>query len=406
MTIDIRLATESDVEGYFAQLALGFHRSFTPGEVSFMRQTIDVTRTRVAHDGTRVVGTLRSVPTEFTVPGPRVVRASALTNVTVAPTHRRRGILTDMITRDLTDSAARGEVVSILIASEFPIYGRFGYGPAIDSAGYRIETTGLRAIAPRDGHVELSDLATLRVDGPQVYERFRLRQPGSIERPDWWWDRFTRQVTFDGLEPHKGFCARYYSPDGTVEGYVVCQGAMDAPDMRHRGVLTVNELIAATPRAYRALWTFCSEIDLLSSVVAVNRAVDEPIGRLFDDARAVHVTHVHDFVWIRILDVVAALEGRGYSTDGHLVLEITDDLALAGGRYELDVSGGRAHCSPTNAPADLVLPVGALGSLYAGDVSVSSLVTAGVLDEPTPAVLARADAMFRSPRRSWCATWF
>lgn len=406
MTNDVRLATARDLDGYSAQLGLSFHRRFSAGEAEFMGRTFDFDRTRVAMDGSRVVGTLRSWTTEFTVPGPHVVRASALTNVTVAPTHRRRGILTEMITQDLRDSAARGEAIGILIASEYPIYGRFGYGPAIENAGYRIDTTGLHAVAAVEGNVELSDLATLRVDGPAVYEQFRTSQPGSIERHDWWWDRLTRQIAFEGLEPRKGFCARYVAPDGTVEGYVLCSGNVDAPDMRHVGVLTVDELIAATPRAYRALWIFCTNVDLLTTVVAADRAVDEPIGLLFDNARAVHLTHTHDFIWIRILDVVTALEGRSFSAPGRVVLDVADDMGFANGRFILENGPDGPRCTETTDVADLRLSVAALGSVYAGDVSLSALATAGWVEVINDAALETADAMFRSPRRAWCATWF
>lgn len=406
VTIDVRLATAGDLDAYFEQLALGFHSRPSPAELASHRQALDLDRTRIALDGSRIVGTLRSWSTEFTVPGPRVVQASALTQVTVAPTHRRQGILTRMISEDLADSAARGEAVGILIASEYPIYGRFGYGPAIQNAGYRIETTGIRPIAPIEGRIEIGDWESLRVDGPAVYERFRVSQPGSIERSARWWERITRQIPAEGVDAKKGFCVRYVSPDESVEGYAVCSGALDAPDMRHKGVLTVEELIAVTPRAYRALWTFCAEVDLLTGVVAANRAVDEPIGLLFDDARAVRQTHVFDFIWIRILDAVAALEGRAYAAHGRVVLAVDDPMGFAHGRYALESGPDGVRCAPSNEEPGLELSAAALGSIYAGDVSVSTLVRAGWIRVRDPDALPCADAMFHSPSRAWCSTWF
>jgi predicted acetyltransferase len=406
VAIDVRLASESDLDGYYDELSLGFHFRPSPAELAVYRESLDLSRTRVAVDGPRVVATLHSWPTEFTVPGPRVVRASALTQVTVAPTHRRQGILTRMITQDLAESAGRGEALSILIASEYPIYGRFGYGPAIENAGYQIETTGLRRTASLEGRVEVSNWESLRIDGPALYERFRLSQPGSIERRPHWWGRLTRQLPVEGADSKHAFCVRHVAPDGTVEGYAVCSGSLEAPDMRHKGVLTVEELIAATPRAYRALWTFCAEVDLLTSVVAPNRAVEEPIGMLFHDARAVRQTHVFDFIWIRILDAVAALGGRDYGAHGRVVLGIDDPMGFAHGRYMLDVGPDGARCTETDRTPDLQLAVAALGSVYAGDVSVSSLVKAGWITVINPEVLPVADAMFRSASRSWCATWF
>jgi predicted acetyltransferase len=208
------------------------------------------------------------------------------------------------------------------------------------------------------------------------------------------------------MEPRKGFCARYVAPDGTLEGYVVCEGKMDAPDMRHRGVLTVNELISSSDRAYRALWKFCTDVDLLSEVHASNRAVGEPIGQLFNNARAAQQIHVHDFIWIRILNVVAALEGRSYDAFGRIVLEVTDPLSIAPGRYELTVDADGVRCSVTTAEADIGMPISTLGAIYAGDMSLLTLATAGKLDVINPSALQITAAMFLSPSRSWCATWF
>ncbi len=406
VTLEFRLAEASDMDGYFAQAARSFHRQASRAEIEHFSATFDLARTRVAVDDGRIIATLRSQATQFTVPGPRTIPASALTNVSVAATHRRQGILSTLIAEDLRDSAARGEVLSILIASEYPIYGRYGYGPAIESASYRIDTTGLSYVAPEEGHVEISDLATLRREGPVVYERCRTSQPGAIERDDAWWDLFTRVVTFEGVEPRKGFCARYVAPDGTVEGYLVCEGKMDAPDMRHEGVLTVNELMSATPRAYRALWKFCTDVDLLTHVVASNRAVGEPIGRLFDNARGVHQTNSFDFIWIRILDVVAALEGRSYTGTGRVVLEVDDDMGIAAGRFELNVDSSGARCSPTTEDAELRMPISALGSIYVGDVPLASLVTAGAVQVLSADAANVAARIFRSTTPSWCATWF
>lgn len=406
MTIEYRLATAEDMNGYFAQAARAFHRQSPQGEIDHFSSTFDFARTRVAIDNNVIVGTLRSWPSEFTVAGPRTIPVSALTNVTVSATHRRQGILTSMIVGDLRDSAARGEFASILIASEYPIYGRYGYGAAIENAAYRIETTGLTYVAPSEGRVEICDISELRHDAPAIYERHRLSQPGAIERGNDWWDRFCRIVNFDGMEPHKGFCARYVAPDGSLEGYLVCEGKLVGPDMRHRGVLTVHELMSSSDRAYRALWKFCTDVDLLVEVTASNRAVEEPIGHLFTNARAVQQIHVHDFIWIRLLDVVAALEARTYDVFGTVVLDILDPLDIAQGCYELIVDADGASCKKTTQQPDIRMNISVLGAIYAGDTSLASLATAGEIELLNPAALALATSIFKTSTRSWCATWF
>jgi predicted acetyltransferase len=367
---------------------------------------VDLARTRGAFDGGAVVGTLRSFATELTVPGPSVVPASALTNVTVAPTHRRRGLLTAMITEDLHDSADRGEAMSILIASEYPIYGRFGYGAAADAARYEVIHDQARFIQPSRGTVELVDLPTLRKEAPPVYERFRAVQPGSIQRGDDWWDRATRQTPVPGAEPRKGFQVIYRSAAGEVDGFLLYEGKLDMEDMRKRGMLTIEELTAVTPDAYQALWAFSCGVDLVTKSIAANRSIDEPLPLLLEDGRAVRLLGQHDFLWVRILNVTAALGGRLYGDEGKLVVEVIDDLGLASGRFELESGAQGASCTSTVAEPDLIVPIATLGAAYLGGRSWARLQSAALVTECKPGAVARADRMFLTARAPWSTTWF
>ena len=141
------------------------------------------------------------------MPGGALVPVAALTNVTVRSTHRRQGLLTRMLTPDLAASAERGEVGGILIAAEYPIYGRFGYGPAAEHATMTVDARAAVFGERKAGSVHLADLGELRKIGPALYETFRRRQPGSISRPDLWWDRTCRVLTWAGQEPDKSFVA-------------------------------------------------------------------------------------------------------------------------------------------------------------------------------------------------------
>jgi predicted acetyltransferase len=182
MDLGVRTIEAPEIRSWAQCMGVGFLFTVADGYPEYLLGDVDLERTWGAFDGERVVGTLRSFPTAFTVPGPAEVPVAALTNVTVAPTHRRQGLLTAMITADLRATADREEPVGILIASEYPIYGRFGYGPAIEGSGYSVDLASARFRRPGNGSVELVDLPMLRREAPGLYERFRLAQPGSIER--------------------------------------------------------------------------------------------------------------------------------------------------------------------------------------------------------------------------------
>jgi predicted acetyltransferase len=406
MSVVVRLVNDAEYAAWLDQLGLAFFHHHKPGVSDYYLSISEPGRSRGAFDGDAVVGSLRSFGTELTTPGPRGVRASALTAVSVAPTHRRRGVLRRMITEDLEESKGRGEVVSVLLASEYPIYGRFGYGPATEYAVYEVSTTDLRFLAPCEGSLELVDLAALRKHAPPIFERFRTTQPGSIGRDDAWWDRWTRQVEVPGEEPRKEFQAVYRGKSGELEGYVSYGGKIEWTQKPARGTVTIEEMVATTPAAYQALWEFCFNVDLATTTVAPNRSVDEVLPFLVDDARKVRLTTRTDFLWVRILDACAALSGRQYFDDGRLVLEVSDDLSLASGRYAISASGASSTCDPTDEAPHLTVPVRALGSAYLGGVSFAKLAAAGLAREHVVGALALADRMFLAARSPWCTTYF
>lgn len=407
MPSEVRTIEAGEIDAWARQRAVGFLGHAPPeGTGEFLLGTVDLGRTWAAFDGGAVVGTLRSFATELTVPGPAGVPAAALTNVTVAPTHRRRGLLSRMIAEDLRRSAERGEAVGILIASEYPIYGRFGYGPAVEGATYSVSTAGIDFRSAPEGSVELVELAELRKLGPAVYERARAAQPGAIGRDDGWWDRSLHQVAVPGTEPVKGYQVLYRSPAGEPEGFARYEAKQEWEGMSPQGTLQLGELTAASPAAYQALWAYCAGVDLLSTIEASTRPVDEVLPLLVHDARLVRQTHRYDFVWVRVLDTVAALGSRRYGCEGRLVLEVVDPDGFAGGRFVLEGGPAGAACTAAAGAPHLTLPVQALGSIYLGGIAPSRLRAAGRLDEHATGAVALADAMFCTPRAPWCATWF
>jgi len=403
---EVRAIDGAEAEAWLRQLSHAFFMQPTDGPPEYFLAHADLSRCFGAFDGTAVVGTLRSFANELTVPGRAAVPVSALTMVSVASTHRRHGILTEMITTDLRDSASRGEVASILLASEYPIYSRFGYGPATQRARFDIATVGLRFLPESSGSVEIIDLSAMRTLAPPLFERFRASQHGAIGRSEAWWDRMTGVTTSPGSEPFKGTQAVYRAPSGELEGYVTYDGKMQWEQFPLSATMTVHELVATTPDAYLGLWEYCCSVDLQNAVVAPTRVPDEVLGLLVADARRVKLAEVSDFLWVRLLDTPSALSARTYEGAGRLVVEVVDDLGFAGGRFALEGDESGATCSPTTQSAELTISVADLGAAYLGLGTWTRLAAAGRVDEHVHGAVARAEAMFRTAREPWCTTFF
>lgn len=362
-------------------------------------------RTWGALDGGRFVGTLRSFPTPLTVPGGSVP-ASAVSAVTVTPTHRRRGLLTRMMTADLRAAAERGETVAILIASEFGIYGRFGFGPATEQVTYDVDKLRAQLVRRPAGSVELVEPTVLRGQAPQVYERHRATTPGAIARDGRWWDRRLGITPLPGHEPGARFFARSCDADGATTGYLGYHIDQRWADNLPSHTLVVDELMGASPEASARLWAYCLDVDLVIRVRSESRGPAEVLPWLLRDGRAAHQHLRTDALWLRLLDPAAALAARRYPLAGGLVLELHDALGLAAGRLALDAGPDGTTCAPTTRSPDLTLDVRVLSSAYLGGHALRVLADAGLVDEHRSGAVDTADALLRSPVAPWCATGF
>ena len=412
--IDIRPLTEGDVPEWSRAMRTGFLRSpgVSDAEVADRESYIDPARTLGAFDGGRCVATFRSFAQEITAVGGAAVPADAVTNVTVSPTHRRRGLLSRMMARDLTAARERGDVVATLIAAEYPIYGRFGFGPAAWTAEWTVDV--LRAgVDPRwsgpedGGRIELVDPGEVRKAGPELFDRVRRAQPGAVDRDERWWQVNTGGLVLEGSSWTEPFFAVYRSADGVVDGLVSYTADDRWGDSKQPlNTATVNWLIAATPRAERALWHYLCSIDWITAVKSGRRAPDDLLPLYLPDPRAARITTLADWLWVRVLDVVRALEARTYAGQGALVLEVVDGSGLSGGRFRLEAAADGASCAPTTATADLTLDVADLSRLWLGDESVVRLVALGRVREERAGAALTADALLRTSRRPWCPDVF
>jgi predicted acetyltransferase len=353
-------------------------------------------------------GTLRSWPTELTLPGGACLAGSAIAAVSVLPTHRRRGSMRAMLAAEHAAARERGEPLALLHAAEYPIYGRFGYGPACRQAAWTIDTRTTAFHGPATTGIEVVQPSEAVRDAMVgVYEAWRRRQPGEIRRRDYTWD-------FElGLRPSawgpawKGFVALHRGPGGDPDGYARYRAEQKWDRGRPAGIVTVDDLHALTDEAYAALWRFLAELDWAATLKADHRSVSERLPWLLSDARAATISDVGDDLWVRLLDVPRALAARSYVVEGSIVLEIIDPEANGGRlRVELEAGPDGASARPTRRTPGLTIDVGALGAAYLGGVRLRDAVLAAGADEHRTGALVDAERLFRTPDEPWCSTFF
>ena len=411
--IDVRPIAESEFADWLRAVNTGFLRAPAPTdeEVEGRRERFVEGRYLGAFDRGRCVATFRSFDQELTAVGGASVPADAISGVTVTATHRRRGLLSRMMARDLAAAKDRGDVAATLIAAEYPIYGRYGFGPATWMAEWTVDVprAGLDArwAGPAGGRrIDLVEGEDIRKLGPELHERLRRGQPGAIDRDDMWWRMNTGALRWDtSWKPP--FFAVYRSASGEVEGMAAYEVDDNWGDAKQPlNTATVRWLIGVTPAAERALWEYVCSVDWVVKVKSGWRAPDDLLPHFLPDPRAARITSLADWLWLRILDVEKALEARTYEGQGALVLEVAGVDGLTGGRYRLEASPEGASCTPTTESAELELGLGELGALWLGDETAVRLAALGRVREERAGAARKADALLRTSRRPWCPDMF
>ena len=395
--MELRPTTGEEFDAFGRAIAWAFHLDRTDAGSEHYRAVHEPERSLAWFDDGRIVATTSAYSRELTVPG-ATVSCAAVTAVTVSPTHRRRGLLTEMMRRQLADVHARGESVAILWASEGSIYGRVGYGIAARGGRLNARRPAARLSAPpppgdplRAGpageHVE---------DMRAVHDRVRAERPGMLDRPGPWWQERLHDPPADrrGSEPLHAVLV--------ADGYALYAVRSDRDEDGPAGEVVIRELVAATPAARAALWAFLLDQDLTRTIKWVVAPADEPLWLMLTDADALRHA-LEGGLWVRLVDVAAALAARTYASDPDVVLEVTDAFCpWNAGRYRL-AGGG---CERTEAPADLALDASVLGAAYLGGTTLRELAAAGRVAELRPGALARASDAFRGDVAPWCPEVF
>lgn len=409
-------ADGAQVRGWYEAESRGFldpaptEETFAESRTSFAdRRTTAVWDDSLA-DPAAPVGTVSCWAAELSLPGDRSVGSWAISGVTVASTHRRRGIARALLEAELRTAHAAGLPVAALTVSEATIYGRFGFGPATRAADLVIDTrrAGWRGGSVA-GRVQYVSRDRILRDAPGIWARARRTTPGAVGLSGLVFTRlFGRRSDDDALRARR--FARYDDAAGVPAGYVTYTAAENEADFAASSAHVVH-LVAATPDAYAALWRFVLELDLIGTVTAPLRSVDEPLHWLVANPRAIRTTALSDHLWVRVIDPVAALQARIYAGPANLVLTVDDPLGYAAGRFLLQVDErGSATVSPLGdvagaEAAGVRLGAAALGSLLLGGVSAVTLHRSGLITgDPEPVALL--DRTFHGPTAPWLDVWF
>lgn len=396
--LEMRSVTSDEFLVWARAVMVHFHEDDSDEELERHREVTELDRTLAVFDGDRIVANLGVDSFSCTVPFADPLPCAGVTAVGVASTHRRRGLLNRMMTRCLEDAVDRGEPLASLYASEAAIYGRFGFGVAAVQYSYRLAQSWFTLAAPADvGLVEAVDADAAAAAWPAIFDAVRCGRPGmmssSPERwrlwlgndPDSWRDGASARRLVQ--VPGRGYAAYRLKPDWGDAG----------PD----GTIKVEALLAVDAEAEAALWQFLFGIDLMARLEAKLRPADDALPLMLVHRDRLRVREGEP-LYLRVLDVPAALTGRGYAGADTLVLEVRDRQFIANdGRWRLAAGRDGAKCDRTDEPADLELDIADLASAYVGGVRTTQLVAARRVREPTAGAAARADRLFAADAAPW-----
>jgi len=410
MSVEIRVCPPERFAEFLRMDEVTFSEDASDEEIKRIEAVADKERFICAMEDDRFVGTSGVFTLRLTVPGGDMA-AGGVTWVSVLPTHRRRGLMSQMMRRMIDDCHQRGEPIAMLWAAEGAIYQRFGFGIGTFSVNLEAEPKAFAFARewPSEGRFRLLPAGEGREIIEPVYEAARAQRSGFLARtPEWW-----AGVLPDVEKDKKGGQAKrlvVYETDAGVEAYAVYK---TKPEWGVRGSshqLLVDEAIGSTPRGTREIWRYLLSVDLVRTVKTSRLPSDHPLLALAAEPRRLGVT-MGDGLWVRILEVKSALEGRTYGIDGRghgsVGFDLRDDYCpWNAGRWSVEVDNGRARVTRTEAEPDLALDANDLASLFLGGFTATALAAAGRVAELRPGGLSAADALFPTALKPWCPQEF
>lgn len=409
MDLELRAITDEEFPAYSRVTEAAFGHQPSEQEVADWALLTEGEHKWAVFDDGEIVATGGAFAFDLTLPGGRTIPAGGLTAIGVRSTHRRRGLLTAMMDLHLDEVSRRGQPLSILTASESVIYGRYGYGSAADLATWKLPTSGTTLAFPAsvDGRFRQVDANRARAALPAVHDAHRAVTPGALSHRSAFWDHWF----LDRDDWRDGASARFYllheSATGEPDGYAAYRVKQSWTDGLPSSTLQVQSVVSADPEVEAALWEHLLAVDLIATVEGRYRPVEEPLRWRLADPRRMRVQSVSDHLWVRLVDIDAALAARAYLVQDEVVLEVVDTFRPANsGCRRLTAGPSGATCARTVDPPDLVLGVADLGAAYLGGVRPTTLARAGRIQERRPGALARLDLLLSWDASPWCATGF
>jgi predicted acetyltransferase len=404
LTPELRVLRPAEWDEWYRSLERAFGGvAEAPEERELWQDLTEVDRSIGAWDGDTCVGTAGAFSFRLSVPGGALVPAAGVTMVSVAATHRRRGVLRSMMRRQLDDVRSWGEPLAVLTASEPEIYGRFGYASATEQLSAEIDTSRVRlAVPPGTDDIRLRMAVPVEVSAAceAVFATSVAHRPGMLTRMPGW-ERLPLldpESEREGASPLQCVVAE---SDGEVIGYARYAVRPRWETTGANGTITLRDICAPDPATYAALWRFLFGIDLTSTLVVRNRPVDDPVLYMVSDIRRCSV-RIRDSLYVRPVDIGAALEARTYTAPLDVVFEVADEFCPWNeGRWRLTGDGKGAACERTEDAADLTLSVRELGAAYLGGVRLSALADAGRVRELRQGALREASVAFASDIAPW-----
>ena len=405
MSLEVRpCSSAGDLHAAAGPIWRYFGRSAPRDEfIEQLGRVMPAERALVAWDGGRAVGGAGAFPFVLTVPGGRVA-AAGVTGVGVLPTHRRRGVLTAMMRTQLDGCRERGEAVAYLWATEDTIYGRFGYGVASFSGEIELlrERSAYHGAFESSVHARLVPLDEAEGLVAPVYERVTAGTPGMFARTsEWWQARALPDPDWRRRGAGELQCVVLESAGGPT-AYALHRISPAFERGVQTGAVEVVEAMGDSPEATRAIWRYLLDVDWMARVKAWLLPLDHPLLLLLAEPRRLRF-NIRDGLWVRLVDVGAALSARSYLTGDSVVVEVADGFCpWNAGRWS--ISGGGVK--RTEHEPELRCDVTALGSVYLGGFTWAQLARALRVEEVRAGAIARADALFRASCAPWCPEIF
>jgi predicted acetyltransferase len=376
---------------------VAFANELRNDDFELQRRELPTDRVFAGFDDGKPIGLAASIAFEMTIPG-GVAPCAGVTYVGVMPSHRRRGVLTELMRAQLDDLHERGEALAALWASEPVIYGRFGYGIAAPSASMEAEHAGFafRDDPGQTGTVRLLTKDEAREAFPPIYERARLQRHGLMSRSEARWDARVN----DPEHWREGASPKFYvlvELDGQGDAFAMYRVKEKWERGMPQSELVLLDAIATSTEATRELWRYLFGVDLIARVSLWNYDPATPLFLMVRDARRLQLK-LADGIWLRLVEVGEALRRRSYAGEGSVVLEVTDAFCPWNeGRYRAGEDAGS-----TDDAAELRLSAADLASAYLGAFSFERLAAAGRVEELADGAIARATALFRTELPPYC----